>query len=87
MIAKAATAPSTSKPESAAGLRHYTPAELVAPDGDFRLPTTESSLKALAYARKIPWRKVGGRVSFTLADIREISEIFAIKPLKKSRAA
>ncbi|MEU0181838.1 hypothetical protein ABZ312_11705 [Streptomyces sp. NPDC006207] len=71
--------------------RHYTPEELVDPDGEFRFPTTVRMLKEMAYKRQIPRSRMGGRVTFRLPHIRAIAELFdepaMEKPKRKTRAA
>ncbi len=59
-------------------LRHYTPEELVDQEGPIRLPTTARMLREWAYKRRIPHRKVGGRITFTAADVLAISDLFAV---------
>jgi len=71
--------------ESPEELRHYTPENLVDPDGDFRIPTTARALRELAYARRIPFHKVRRRVSFTAADIRAINEFFAVPAVAEAQ--
>lgn len=54
---------------------HYTPEEAAR-----FLPWSELSLRRKAYAREVPFRKGGHRITFTGADIREISEGTAVRP-------
>ncbi|MFP3990691.1 hypothetical protein U9R90_25140 [Streptomyces sp. E11-3] len=66
-------------------LRHYTPEELVDPDGQIRLPTTARMLREWAYERRIPHNRLGRRVTFTATDVREISAQFAVRPFDKGK--
>lgn len=74
-------------PSGAADLRHYTPEELVDPEGEIRLPTTARTLREWAYARRIPCRKVSGRITFTADDIRAINAQFAVPAVADQRRA
>lgn len=67
------------------GLRHYTPEELVDTGGEFGLPTTARMLRDWAYARKIPHNSMGGRITFTAADVAAISAQFAVPAVANRR--
>ncbi|MER5769588.1 hypothetical protein [Streptomyces sp. NPDC001985] len=70
-------------------IRHYTPEELVDPNGPFRLPTTARMLREAAYARRIPFSRWGGRITFRIEHVRAFGEQFDVQPLsiKKPRRA
>lgn len=71
--------------DDADDLRHYTPEEVVDPEGDFRLPTTARTLRELAYKRRIPCHKVAGRITFTRPDIRAANDLFAVPAVADRR--
>lgn len=58
---------------------HYTPEEAA----EF-LPWSALQLKRKAYAREIPHNGGAARVTFTGRDIREISEMTAVRPLAET---
>lgn len=58
---------------------HYTPEEAAE-----YLPWSALQLKRKAYAREVPFNDGGARVSFTGRDIREISEMTAVRPLAET---
>ncbi|WP_338146244.1 helix-turn-helix transcriptional regulator [Streptomyces boncukensis] len=58
---------------------HYTPEEAAR-----FLPWSALQLKRRAYARQIPFNDGGARVTFTGRDIREISEMTAVRPLAET---
>lgn len=58
---------------------HYTPEEA----SDF-LPWSALQLRRKAYAREIPHNDGGARVTFTGKDIREISQMTAVRPLAET---
>ncbi|WP_432010125.1 helix-turn-helix domain-containing protein [Streptomyces cucumeris] len=60
-------------------LFHYTPDEAAR-----FLPWSALQLKRKAYAREIPFNDGGKRVTFTGRDIREISEMTAVRPLAET---
>lgn len=60
-------------------LFHYTPAEAA----QF-LPWSGLQLKRKAYAREVPFNDGAKRVTFTGRDIREISEMTAVRPLSET---
>lgn len=57
-------------------LRHYTPEELVDPNGKFRLPTTPRMIREWAYQRRFTRSRMGGKVTLRLSHIREFVEQF-----------
>lgn len=96
MTAEARKRPPTPDETTTGGeneFRHYTPEELVDPQGEFRFPTTARMLKEWSYQRRIPYSRMGGRVTFRLPHIRTIAELFdepamgSAKPKRKTRAA
>lgn len=58
---------------------HYTPEEAA----EF-LPWSALQLRRKAYAREVPFNDGGARVTFTGRDIREISEMTAVRPLAET---
>ncbi|MDX3009591.1 hypothetical protein [Streptomyces caniscabiei] len=60
-------------------LFHYTPEEAAG-----FLPWSALQLRRKAYAREIPYNDGAKRVSFTGRDIREISEMTAVRPLSET---
>lgn len=58
---------------------HYTPEE-----ASGFLPWSALQLRRKAYAREIPYNDGAKRVSFTGRDIREISEMTAVRPLSET---
>ncbi|WP_434593488.1 helix-turn-helix domain-containing protein [Streptomyces sp. A5-4] len=58
---------------------HYTPEEAAG-----FLPWSALQLKRKAYAREIPFNDGGARVTFTGLDIREISQMTAVRPLAET---
>ncbi|EDY42510.1 helix-turn-helix domain-containing protein [Streptomyces sp. SPB074] len=56
-------------------LRHYTPDEAAA-----LIPLSARKLRELAYLRKIPHSNLGGRFSFTLADLRGVAVMYHFEP-------
>lgn len=60
-------------------LFHYTPDEAAR-----FLPWSGLQLRRKAYAREIPFNDGGKRVTFTGRDIREISEMTAVRPLAET---
>lgn len=60
-------------------LFHYTPEEAAR-----FLPWSHNQLKRKAYAREIPFNDGGKRVTFTGRDIREISDMTAVRPLTET---
>lgn len=81
----AAKAPPTApEPESAAQLRHYTAEEAVE---EFHLPIKARTLKEWAYAREIPFNRMGKRITFLPADIRVVQAKFAVAPLDEAHQA
>jgi hypothetical protein len=42
-------------------------------------------LRELAYKRKIPHCKLGGRITFTAPNIRATSEYFTVQPVAKAK--
>ncbi|MEU4172153.1 helix-turn-helix transcriptional regulator [Streptomyces sp. NPDC026665] len=71
------TVPFPGSPEGE--LFHYTPEE-----ASRFLPWSKNQLKRKAYAREIPFNDGGNRVSFTGRDIREISDMTAVRPLSET---
>jgi hypothetical protein len=59
-------------------VRHYTPQEVVQLG---LLRVSARWLKDSAYQRKIPHRKIGGRIQFSLEDIQAISASMAVAPV------
>lgn len=57
---------------------HYTPQE-----ASSFLPWSALQLRRKAYAREIPFNDGAKRVTFTGSDIREISEMTAVRPLSE----
>lgn len=60
-------------------LFHYTPEEAAR-----FLPWSALQLKRRAYARQVPFNDGAARVSFTGRDIREISDMTAVRPLTET---
>jgi transcriptional regulator with XRE-family HTH domain len=60
-------------------LFHYTPEEAAR-----FLPWSALQLRRKAYAREIPYNDGAKRVTFTARDIREISEMTAVRPLSET---
>ena len=58
---------------------HYTPEEAAG-----FLPWSALQLRRKAYAREVPFNDGGARVTFTGRDIREISEMTAVRPLAET---
>ncbi|MFC5072818.1 hypothetical protein ACFPN0_14800 [Kitasatospora cinereorecta] len=58
---------------------HYSPEEAAR-----FLPWSALQLKRKAYAREIPFNDGGARVTFTGFDIREISQMTAVRPLAET---
>jgi hypothetical protein len=58
---------------------HYTPEEAAG-----FLPWSALQLRRKAYAREIPYNDGAKRVTFTGRDIREISEMTAVRPLSET---
>ncbi|BBA98264.1 hypothetical protein RVR_4391 [Actinacidiphila reveromycinica] len=58
---------------------HYTPDEAAS-----FLPWSALQLKRKAYRREIPFNDGAKRVTFTGRDIREISEMTAVRPLAET---
>ncbi|MET8826562.1 helix-turn-helix transcriptional regulator [Streptomyces sp. NPDC004610] len=58
---------------------HYTPAEAAG-----YLPWSALQLRRKAYAREIPFNDGGNRITFTGRDIREISDMTAVRPLSET---
>lgn len=58
---------------------HFTPEEAAG-----FLPWSALQLRRKAYAREIPFNDGGARVTFTGRDIREISEMTAVRPLAET---
>ena len=58
---------------------HYSPDEAAR-----FLPWSALQLRRKAYAREIPFNGGGARVTFTGRDIREISEMTAVRPLAET---
>ena len=58
---------------------HYSPEE-----ASRFLPWSALQLKRKAYAREIPFNEGGSRVTFTGSDIREISQMTAVRPLAET---
>lgn len=81
-LAEARALPAPSSPEGE--LFHYTPEEAAR-----WLPWKPRVLRMKAAAHEIPHNRGGARITFTGRDIREISEMTAIRPLaeKKRRPA
>lgn len=77
-------APAPPAPLAPDDVRHYLPEEVV----DLGLLRVSVRwLKEAAYARQIPFRKIGGRIQFSLEDIRAISESMAHAPVALKRTA
>lgn len=58
---------------------HYTPKEAAR-----FLPWSALQLRRKAYAREVPFNDGGARVTFTGLDIREISQMTAVRPLAET---
>ncbi|WP_406510763.1 helix-turn-helix domain-containing protein [Streptomyces sp. NBC_00212] len=58
------------------GLRHYTAEEAA----EF-LPVSAATLRHWAYARKVPHHKMGGNLSFSVADIQTMCAMSAVVPV------
>ncbi|MFD6024520.1 hypothetical protein [Streptomyces griseoluteus] len=58
---------------------HYTPEQ-----AERFLPWSARKLRRLAYAREIPYNDGANRVTFTGRDIREISDMTAVRPLAET---
>lgn len=71
------TVPYPGSPEGE--LFHYTPEE-----ASRFLPWSHNQLRRKAYAREIPFNDGGKRVTFTGRDIREISDMTAVRPLSET---
>lgn len=78
MTAPKATKKSTPSRPSADDLKHYTPEQVVDPEGEFRLPTTARMLRKWAYERRIPHNGMGKRITFRRDQIRDISRMFDV---------
>lgn len=65
-----------------AELVHYTPQQ-VAEMG--WLPMAGRTLRDMAIRREVPHSKAGGRVTFTLAHIREIAASYEVRPLAETK--
>lgn len=72
---------------AAADLRHYTPEEVTDPEGEFRLPMSTRTLCELAYGRKVPHHKSGGRIRFKRWQIRAVSEMYDVPAVADRRTA
>lgn len=78
------TAPKATKKTAASrrtvdhDLTHYTPEQVVDPEGEFRLPTTARMLRKWAYERRIPHNGMGKRITFRRDQIRDISRMFDV---------
>lgn len=70
-----------------ADLRHYTPEEITDPNGEFRLPIAERTLRELAHQRKVPHSTAGGRITFKRWQIRVVSELYDMPAVADRRAA
>ncbi|MFJ4845982.1 hypothetical protein [Streptomyces sp. NPDC088733] len=68
-----------------ADFRHYTPEELVDPEGEFRLPTTARMIREWAYQRKFTRSRMGGRVTLRLPHIKELVESFDEPAMQKPK--
>lgn len=78
MTGKATKKTASSRRPATEDLKHYTPEELVDPEGEFRLPTTARMLREWAYERKIPHNGMGKRITFRRDQIRTISQLFDV---------
>lgn len=65
-------------------LRHYTPAEVAEKR---LLPVSASWLEKQAYARRIPFTNVAGKVTFRLDQLLEISRSFDVPAMAGRPAA
>lgn len=63
-------------------VRHYSPEE-VRERG--LLPIAPRTLREKAYARQIPHSKAGGRITFRLKHLREIAEMYDVRPIGESK--
>lgn len=70
-----------------ADLRHYTPEEVIDPEGEFRIPIADRTLRDLAGQRKVPFSKAGGRITFKRWQIRVISELYDVPAVADKRSA
>lgn len=87
MTAPKATKKSTPSRPPADDLKHYTPEQVVDPEGEFRLPTTARMLRKWAYERRIPHNGMGKRITFRRDHIRAISQMFDVPAVAKGTTA
>jgi hypothetical protein len=65
-------------------LRHYTPKEV---EEKRLLPCSARWLEKQAYARRIPFTQVAGKLTFRLDQLLTISQSFDVAPMAGPRAA